>query len=108
MAVFSRGTVGVRQLVPQDQLKYRQQSIAVSLTPSQRGVERPEHSLGPIGAQSFALQASDNSALPLDVLDAALDALFGARKLALEGGAIHLLQLPGLKVGDRQSVLREG
>jgi hypothetical protein len=36
-----------------------------------------------------ALKALDPRALPLDALDAASDALFGERKLALDGGTIH-------------------
>src|SRR5689334_15526928 len=86
---FSRGTVGVRQLTSQDPLKFRQQPVAVNPTPSQRGVERPEHPLGPVDAQSLALQALDDFALSCDALDTLLNAFFGERKLALDGGAIH-------------------
>jgi len=82
--------LGVKTKVrPDDLLKLGQQSIPVNLVPAQRGVEFLKNSLGPIRAQPVALQALDNFALPLDALGAALDAFFGDRKLALDGGAIH-------------------
>jgi len=54
----------------------------------------------------MTLQALDNFALPLDALGVALDVLFGARKLVLNLGAIHLLQLPDLKAGIDHQILK--
>jgi hypothetical protein len=41
-----------------------------------------------------ALEALEDVSLPRDMLDAALKALFGTRKLALDGGAIQFVVLP--------------
>jgi hypothetical protein len=79
-----------RQAAPKVAVEFPQQSLTVGFVNAQRCLEGLQDLSGLLGIVPPALHLLDKLALPSNVLNAALDVLFGTSKELLNGGPIHL------------------